>query len=215
MHARRVRPRDPERYLRDARGTISHLDVVAAMSSGSSKRHKPSFSLSSLVILPCFLAPAFMAPIYYRISHGPLTHGPYFAILAQLGPPTLYAGFFSLIGTIRIQKLGAQKHPSVVFRAIRTGAVFGALFSAMAHGPMWIFMACESFSLTPSSLLGSTALQEFAKICVFASGGAVGYAFIGAAAGSLIGIFADLMRRDASERPDEREHNAHARDDCK
>ena len=185
------------------------------MTSGSSKRHKASFSLFSLVILPCFLAPAFMAPIYYRLSHGPLTHGPYFAILAQLGPPALYAGLFSLIASIRIQKHGPQGHRSVVFPAIRTGAVFGLLFSAMAHGPMWVFMACESLNSTPASLFRSTSSQEFVTICVFACGGAVGYAFIGAAAGSLIGILADLMHRDSFERPDERKHNAHAREDGK
>ena len=165
------------------------------------KPRRLRFSMFSLLWLQLLIAPAFLSPVYYRIND---PNHPYVLLLAFLIAPICYVTVFSTIRALRVRKKQSDDKRSVVFAAVRRGAFFGVLFSAMALGPLAILAFFDSRDWL--FFTWAEILREWLLVACFA---AIHYVIIGAATGGVVGLLVDARRKknrtNATEPADARE----------
>ena len=147
------------------------------------KPSKCRVGISGLLLLQLLVAPAFLTPVLHRAAF----HHKGAVFLGILIGSMCYVAVFSYRTAVRVLSQRSGTKPSVVFAAIRKGALFGVLFSAMALGPSVVLdvrdtiLRCDlrgweiPLECLGKSLLLSVMILYFALLGA-ASGGAVGLA---------------------------------------
>jgi len=113
-------------------------------------------------------------------------------LFAVLLAPVSYVAVFSCRASARSIAQQSSTRQSVVFAAIRSGALFGTLFGLLVVGSLAVLLCRDTLSsgLTPSSAaltwLNGALLGAFILLH---------YILIGAATGGLVGIAADVGSR--------------------
>jgi hypothetical protein len=159
--------------------------------AASDEKHRVRFSLPACFWFQLLIIPAFLSPVYYHIND---RNQPYVVLLAFLIAPTCYASAFACRAALRAVKRHTVAKRSVVFSALRSGALYGLLFGILALGPIGGFAAHDIWTRQPPGAPTAAAVRECLDACLAAGFVLLNYLVIGSAAGAIVGLIVDHLR---------------------